>query len=354
MLRSDEIKNQLTGLKNQVEQLQKENKIDEALEMINRADQLKIELENALKDEQIIEKKEVINMEMENRVEMIKKEEVMFANFVRKGIVNDMKAGDNAVIIPTSISERIIAKVKELSPLYARATKFTVKGDLVFAKEDAIPTTAYMDEMAEGTSSDATFKTVKLGAFVARALTKVSRSLINQTEFDIVEYVVNAVAKSIAEFLEKELLNGTVDKIEGLSKIEPVEVDELDSKALIDAQVLIPTALQANCEWIINPKDLATIRTLQLHNEYLFNKDLTKEFTYSILGKNVMLSDQCPEGKIFYGDFSGLYVKLANDIEVNVLHEKYADQFAIGVVGFVQLDAKVVESDKIVAIKKRV
>ncbi len=53
------------------------------------------------------------------------------------------------------------------------------------------------------------------------------------------------------------------------------------------------------------------------------------------------------------GDFSGLYVKLANNIEVSVLKEVYAEQYAYGVVGFVELDAKVVETQKIVAIKNK-
>lgn len=65
-----------------------------------------------------------------------------------------------------------------------------------------------------------------------------------------------------------------------------------------------------------------------------------------------MISNQVPAGTIFYGDFSGLYVNLLNDIEVSVLKEKYADLFAYGVLGFVQLDAKVVETQKIAAIKK--
>lgn len=353
MLRSDEIKNQLTNLECEVEKLQKEDKIDEALEMINRADELKIELENALKSEKIIENKGDVNMEMENKIELLNKEEVAFANMIRKGIANDMKAGDNGAIIPASISTRIIEKVKEISPLYARATKFNVGGDLVFAKENAIPTTAYFDEMGTGAGTDATFTTVKLGAFIARCLTKVSRSLINRTDFDIVNYVVNAVAKSIAEFLEKELIVGTSEKIEGLSKVAPTSVNAIDGDALIDCQMAVKSALQANAEWLMNPKDVATVRKLKAADgAYLFQADATAEFGYRLLGKNVLLSDQVAEGTVFYGDFSGLYVKLANNVEVSVLTERYADEYAVGVVGFVELDAKVVETQKIVAIKK--
>ena len=295
---------------------------------------------------------------MENKVlenkELLNNEEKVFVNFVRTSIANDMKAGENGAIIPNSISSQIIAKVEEISPLYARATKFNVGGELTFVKEDAIPTCAYMDEMAEGTGTDATFQTVKLGAFVARALTKISRSLINRTDFDLLQYVVNAVAKSIAKFLEKELIVGTASKIDGLSKVVPTEVTAINADAYVDLQIAVPSTLQSGCEWLMNPADLKAARKFKaVDGTYLLNADATKEFGWSILGKNVLLSDQVPANTIYYGDFSGLYVKLANDIEVSVLKERYAEQYAYGVVGFVELDAKVVETQKIVAMKKQ-
>lgn len=358
MTRVDELKNKIVDLKKNAEALKAENKIDEALEIINSINDLKKELaiEEALNEKEVkeIENKlegDVVNM---NKTEVLNKEEKLFIDYIRGGIANDMKAGDNGAIIPNSISSQIIAKVEEISPIYARATKFNVGGELTFVKEDAIPTCAYMDEMTEGTGTDATFQTVKLGAFVARALTKISRSLINRTDFDLLQYVVNAVAKSIAKFLEKELIVGTASKIDGLSKVVPTEVTAINADAYVDLQIAVPSTLQSGCEWLMNPADLKAARKFKTTDgQYLLNADATKEFGWSILGKNVLLSDQVPANTIYYGDFSGLYVKLANDIEVSVLKERYAEQYAYGVVGFVELDAKVVETQKIVAMKKQ-
>lgn len=358
MTRVDELKNKIVDLKKNAEALKAENKIDEALEIVNSINDLKkeIAIEEALNEKEVkeIENKlegEVINME---KTEVLNKEEKLFVDFIRGGIANDMKAGDNGAIIPNSISSQIIAKVEEISPLYARATKFNVGGELTFVKEDAIPTCNYMDEMAEGSGTDATFKTVKLGAFIARALTKVSRSLLNRTDFDLLTYVVNAVAKSIAKFLEKELITGTPSKIDGLSKVVPTEVTAINADAYVDLQIAVPSTLQGGCEWLMNPADLKAARKFKTTDgQYLLNADATKEFGWAILGKNVMISDQVPAGTIYYGDFSGLYVKLANNVEVSVLKERYAEQYAYGIVGFVELDAKVVETQKIVAMKKQ-
>ena len=332
MTKIDELNREIAELKDKAEGLKIENKIDDALNLVDEIKDKKAEIEKLEKLENELkgDVKVMENKVLENK-ELLNKEEVAFANMIRKGIANDMKAGDNGAIIPTSISSRIIEKVKEISPIYARATKFNVGGDLVFAKENAIPTTAYFDEMGTGAGTDATFTTVKLGAFIARCLTKVSRSLINRTDFDIVNYVVNAVAKSIAEFLEKELILGTSEKIEGLSKVVPQTVTAIDGDALIDCQMAVKSALQGGCEWLMNPRDLAVVRKLKsADGAYLFQADATAEFGYRLLGKNVLLSDQVAEGTIFYGDLSCLYVKLAQDIEVNVLMERYADEFAVG------------------------
>lgn len=354
MTKIDELKREITELKDKANSLKLENKIDEAIEVVNEMKSKKSEIEKLETLEN--ELKEGVKV-MENKVvdnkEILNKEEKVFIDFIRTGVSNDMTAGSNGVLIPNSIASKIIAKVEEISPIYARATKFNIGGDLTFVKEDSMPTCAYMEELEEGSATDAKFKTVKLGAFIARTLAKISRSLINRTDFDLLQYVVNAVANSIAKFLEKELIVGTAGKIEGLSKVVPVTVTTINADTFVDMQMAVPSALQGGCEWLMNPADLKVARKFKTTDgQYLLNADATKEFGWAILGKNVLLSDQVPVETIYYGDFSGLYVKLANNVQVSILNEKYAEEYAIGVVGFVEADAKVVENQKIVAIKK--
>jgi HK97 family phage major capsid protein len=70
----------------------------------------------------------------------------------------------------------------------------------------------------------------------------------------------------------------------------------------------------------------------------------------------VFVSDNAPQMgvgalEIFYGDFSGLAVKMTKNVELQVLNERFADQYAIGVLGSVELDSAIVETQKIVAYK---
>ena len=71
-----------------------------------------------------------------------------------------------------------------------------------------------------------------------------------------------------------------------------------------------------------------------------------------ILGKDVYCSDAMPKmaakaTAVYYGDFSGLAVKVAEDANIEVLREKYATQHAVGVVAWMEIDTKVEDSQKI-------
>ncbi len=56
---------------------------------------------------------------------------------------------------------------------------------------------------------------------------------------------------------------------------------------------------------------------------------------------------------IYYGDFSGLAVKITEQINIEVLREKFATQHAIGIVAWLEMDAKMENAQKIAALKMK-
>ena len=54
---------------------------------------------------------------------------------------------------------------------------------------------------------------------------------------------------------------------------------------------------------------------------------------------------------IYYGDMSGLAVKVSEDMNIEILRERFATQHAIGVVGWLEMDAKVENEQKIAKLK---
>lgn len=283
-----------------------------------------------------------------------------FEAFIRENRAGEMKIGDNGAVIPTTIANQILDTVKQIAPLYGLATKFNVKGKLEFPVAKNAITTAYSEEFTALTSSAVGFDKRTLDGFLVGALSKVSVSLINNSQFDIVNYVINKVAESIALFLEKEIISG-----EGTTKMTGVLVDTLVKKVetagdvptadeFIAVQVKVPQAYQTGCAWLVSNKTLLAMRQMKDTNgRYFLQNDLTNGFGYTFLGKPVMVSDQMTDTNVVYGDFSGYFVNIHENINIKVLNEKYADEHAVGVVAWLEVDGKVMEEGKLVKTEKK-
>lgn len=299
--------------------------------------------------------------EFEERAEL---EERAFENYIR-GVVEEradvnLTVGDNGAVIPSSIANKIIKKVYDISPIYQLATRYNIGGTLsipYYDEESQSITMDYAEEFEELTSTSGKFTSIQLKGFLAGVLTKVSKSLINNSQFAIVPFVVNAMAESIARWIEKELLQGTDGKIEGLRGVTQIvttaSATSITADELIDVQEEVPDVFQGSAIWIMNKATRKAIRKLKDGDgTYLLQKDFNAKWGYTLLGKDVYTTDnmagiEAGKDAIFYGDFSGLAVKLTEDVSIEVLRERFATQHAVGVVGWLEMDAKVENAQKI-------
>lgn len=297
-------------------------------------------------------------------------EERAFVEYLRSGKGLETRADANwtneanGAVIPTSIANKIIEKIEELSPVFRLATKYNVGGTLnipYYDETSGAVTMAYADEFEELESTSGKFLSIQLGGFLAGALCKVSKKLMNNSKFDILSYVIKKVAQAAARWIDGELLGGTSDKITGLSTVSQivlsgaataVTVDEL-----IDVQEEVPDEYQSEAIWIMSKNTRKAIRKLKDGDgNLLLNKDATAKWGYTLLGKDVYVASKMPDmeaGKlaIYYGDFAGLAVKVSEDLSVEVLREKYATQHAVGVVAWMEMDSKVENAQMISALK---
>ena len=173
------------------------------------------------------------------------------------------------------------------------------------------------------------------------------------------------MSKKIAKFIERELLNGTTGKVNGIAgsydstnmKKALASKSAVTADELIDAQELVPDVYQADAIWVMNKATRTAIRKLKdSDNNYLLNKDLSAKWGYTLLGKDVYCSDNVAKlgdvskNVIFYGDLSGLAVKEGEKTEIQILNELFAAQHAIGVVAWGEIDAKVEDKQKIAVV----
>ena len=278
----------------------------------------------------------------------------------------NMTTGDNGAIIPKTIANKIIETVKNISPIFQMSSKFNVKGDLVFPVYDETTgkvTCAYADEFKALVSSTGKFTSITLGGYLSGALAKVSLSLINNNDFDLVNYVITKVAEAVAIFMEHEMLLGNT-KMQGLINCAAKHVVTAASALTITADDLISlesNVLQRyrkNSCWIMSTATFTAIKKLKdAQGNYLFQRDLTNDFGGMLLGHPVYESDQMAEiaagaFTVAFGDMSGMYTKLVNNPEIQVLREKFADEHCVGVIGWVEADSKIVEPQKLAIMKQ--
>lgn len=288
-------------------------------------------------------------------------EEKMFESYLRDRLnerTNNMTTGDNGKVIPQTIANRIIKKVYDICPVLERSTKYNVKGKLVIPYYDESVTHVTVDYQAEfsamGSNVGKLNSSIDLDGFLAGALVKVSRSLINNAQFDIVQHVIDIMADHIARFIEGELLNGTADKVDGLStltnKVTADATNAITADEVIKVHDKVKDRYQQNAVWIMSTATRTALRLLKDNmGRYLLQDDISSPFGTTLLGKPVFVSDNMPEigagnTVIYYGDLKGLATKFSEEINIQVLREKYADEHADGVIGWFEFDAKVMDA----------
>lgn len=280
----------------------------------------------------------------------------------------NMIQGNNGYVVPKTIAEEVITKVCEICPIFEKAHRYDVKGTLEVpfypASSSHVIAAAYKDEMAALEASSGDFGTIELTGFLAGALAKISKKLINNTDIDVIPFITDQMAEAFRVFYEHEGLIGTSNKATGLlagiaagNTVTGFKT-KVTADQLIEVQDKVPDAYQGNCCWIMSSKTRTAIRKLKDENgQYLLNKDLSDGFGYTLLGKPVYLSDNMPElgtnnnKAVVYGDLSGLAYKVTEDLEIEVLNELFATQHAVGVIGWTEIDTKVENEQKFACLK---
>ena len=275
----------------------------------------------------------------------------------------NLEKSANGAVIPTTIAKKIIEKVYNICPILERASNYDVKGNLWIPYYDESTHAIVVDyatEFEELAGSVGSFDKIELKGFLAGSLVLISRSLLNNTELNLTDFIVNRMAYSIKRFIEGELLNGkdTTNKVKGLKAGVTLTVTAGAQTAITADEVIklhdkIMDDFQQDAIWIMSSATRTALRTLKANTgEYLLNDDISSPFGTTLLGKPVYVSDNMADISagatvIYYGDMSGLSTKFSEEMSIEILREKYATQHAIGVVGWLEFDAKVENAQKI-------
>lgn len=291
-----------------------------------------------------------------------------FADFIRNKRSGDsnITKSDNEAVIPKTIANKIIDKIKDISPLYRDAEKFNIKGTVsipyVDSENDNI-TVAYATEFTDLEAKSTKLLTTDLSGYLAGVLAKVSISLLNSTDIELVDFVVNKMATAAATFIDSEILapSDPSHKVTGAAAATQIvlagSTSAITSDVLIRLKNKLKSAYQSGAYFVMHPDTFTACQLLKDgNNRYLFNDDIVEGFSGKILGKPVYVSDQCPAiasnalAVYYINPAQALAVKTVEN-SVQILREKYATQHALGIVEWLEFDAKI-QNEQAVAVLK--
>lgn len=317
-------------------------------------------------------KKEEDNMSEEERALEIETRDIKdFANFIRNNVLSENRdetgssfsQGDNGVIVPTTIANKIIMTAYNMSPILEKATKYNIKGNFDIpvygANNGEDITVGYGEDFTELVEKAGKFTSVSLKDYLIGALAKIGNKLVNNTDFDLVNIVINIIAEYVKLFLENEALNGTDDKIQGCRDIPAKQTVTSAVAGVISYDDLVKVknkviqSFRKGSIWVVSQETQNILETMKDGEERpLFVADPTGEFDGKILGYPVYVSDamvdiEAGKSPIIFGNFSGLAFKTTKELEIQVLKEKYATQHATGVVAWLEADIRVEHLQKL-------
>ena len=288
-------------------------------------------------------------------------DEKAFADFIMNRVTENrageiqLTQGNNGAIVPTTIANRIIKSVKDMVPFLQLSDVVYTNGKLsvpVYGEDSTNYIKAdYVDEGTELTDNIGKFTTIDLTGYVVGALALVSNKLKDNTDINVVDFVVNQVAESIAEKLEKEFVTGST-KIIGITSatkgITAASATAITYDELVSLKHSLKQRFRANARWIMNPATYTALCKLKDGN----GQPYFKEDEYKILGLPVIESDSMPTiaasaKAIVCADLSGYTIKATKSVEIQVLREKFSTKNMLGVLAFGEYDAKITDSKKI-------
>lgn len=283
----------------------------------------------------------------------------------------NMGTGDNGAIIPNTILKKIVEKVAEITPLYQLSNRYIVKGSLTIPQEDESEdsiTVSLATEFQELTSHASKLGSITLNPALYGALVKVSRKLINDTDFELVNWLIGKLGMKLALWIDNVYLNGVFADgepvIDGVAnsyddtnmKLTLASKSEITADELIDLQEMIPDTHQNGAFWVMNRKTRAAIRKLKDgEGRYLLVTDNNARFGKRLLESDVYTTAALPKlgtaekNVIIYINPAGVAIDESTEREIQVLRELFATQYAVGVVLWGDIDIKV-ENTQMVAV----
>ncbi|AEE98033.1 phage major capsid protein [Mahella australiensis] len=260
---------------------------------------------------------------------------------------------EGGYLVPDEFERTLIQALESQNIMRTLATVITTAGDRMIPVVASHGSAAWISEEGAFNESDESFDRVVLGAYKVGTLIKVSEELLNDSAFNLEQYITNEFARRIGRAEEAAFVNGDGSgKPTGVIGSASLGITAAAGNAITSDEVIdlfhsLSRPYRDRATWLMADSTVKAIRKLKnsVSGDYIWQPGLVAGQPDRILGRPVAISDDVPAialgaKVIAFGDMSYYWIADRQGTVLQRLNELYAVNGQVGFRGFRRVDGK--------------
>ena len=274
---------------------------------------------------------------------------------------------EGGYLVPDEFEHTLVQALEEENVFRSLAHIIqTTSGDRKIPLVAGHGSASWVDEAGQYDDSDETFSQISVSAHKVGTMIKISDELLQDSAFDMEQYIQNEFVRRIGSAEENAFFNGN-----GSSKplgilastggadvgVTAASKTDITGDEIIDLFYSLKAPYRKNAVWVMNDGTIAKVRKLKNGDgQYLWQPSLIAGQPDTILGRPVLTSAYMPEctagnKTIAFGDFSYYWIADRQGIYFKRLDELFAKNGQIGFRASKRLDGRLVLAEAIKVLK---
>ena len=288
----------------------------------------------------------------------------------RQLIHNVMEEGVDAnggYLVPEEFERQIITGLDEFNVMRSLCKVITTSAERKIPVAATHSTAAWTAENAAYTESDPTFSQKTIDAFKLTDLVKVSIELLDDSMFDLEEYIAKEIARAFGIAEEQAFCvgngsgqpTGLFTANGGTVGVTTAGATAITADEIISLVYALKSPYRKNAKFLMNDATVAAIRKLKDGNgNYLWQPALTAGQPDRLMGYELHTSPYVPTlaagaYTVAFGDFSNYWIADRSGRTVQRLNELYSTNGQVGFVATERVDGKIILPEGIQLIQQK-
>ncbi|WP_456064461.1 phage major capsid protein [Caproicibacterium argilliputei] len=268
---------------------------------------------------------------------------------------------DGGYLVPTEFETQIVTALEAENVIRSLAKVITTQHERKIPIATGHSTAQWTAENAAYTESNPTFGQKQIDAFKLTDLCRVSVELLQDSAFDIEDYLMNEFARAFGIAEEEAFCVGTGTNQPtgiftangGTVGVTAAAQNAITADELISLVYALKSPYRRNAKFLMNDATISAIRKLKDSNGvYLWQPSLQAGEPDKLLGYDLYTSPYVPAMAadaytVAFGDFKNYWIGDRAGRTVQRLNELYATNGQIGYVATERVDGKVILTEGI-------